>query len=136
MIANTGHPNIEPVATPLLIPLFVEAQTVKAILTMRAVAAVEAQIITPTRQPLNLGRLAFVRPQPDFVIVKLGVLRDFDDPGNGGVLDLIDAVSDGMTGGPRLQRIVEQGHICFGRRTVYPRPGVGSIEVFMANKLD
>lgn len=100
------------VARPLLKPSFAEAQTVKPISTMRTVAAVEAQIVMPTRQPLKLIRLALFRARPHCVAVILGVSGNFDDSSNG-------AVPDRMTGALRLQRIVEQGHnydLCKGKK--------------------
>ena len=96
------------VAKPLLKPFFAEAQMVKPILTIRTIAAVEAQIITPTRQPLRLSRLAFFRSLRHFVAVTLGASGDMDGESNGAVPNL------------RLQRMVKQGHICSWRRFTYP----------------
>lgn len=82
------------VASPLLKPFFAEAQMVRPMLRMRTVAAVEAQIVTPPRQPSKPSRLGFFRSRLHFVVLMLGVSQGPGDPSSGAVPDLIYAVSD------------------------------------------
>lgn len=73
----------------------------------------------PTRQPSKTSRLAFFRSQRHFVAVMLGALRNLEDPSNGAVPDLMDAVSDRVTSALRLQRLVDLSHICSRKQIIY-----------------
>ena len=64
----------------------------------RTDVSVEAQIATPTRQPLKAKRLAFFRSWPGFMVLSRGVLGDADGSSNGAVPGIMDAVSDPMAG--------------------------------------
>lgn len=91
---------------------------VRQMSTIRTVAAVEAQTITPKRQLRKLSRLKFCRSRPYFVAVLVEALWQFDKPSNGIVPDFMDAVSECVMGALRLPRMAEH------KRANYP---IGSV---------
>ena len=79
----------------------------RQMLTIKTVAAVEAEIVKPKRQSLKLSRLKFCRSRPHFRAVLVEVPWQFDKLNNGTVIDFIDAISDCVMGALRLPRMIE-----------------------------